>query len=133
MGRKGKNTDYRQLYKDYYNIQFGHDMVVHHIDFDRNNNDIRNLILLPNKLHAKYHFALSMLFGLEKQESLLDGLKLTGPMVPAHYTQWLRIMADTLNEIAPWIQMKVDFEMLPENIFKSTYHTGSPITERTVE
>ena len=39
-----KKLDYRQYYKDYYNI-----------DFDRSNNDINNLLLLPKPLHAKYH------------------------------------------------------------------------------
>lgn len=132
MGRKRKNTNYRQYYKDYFGIEFGSEMAVHHIDFDRSNNDINNLLLLPSRLHSKYHFALSMLFGLDKQVSLIDEMRLSGPMVTAHYPQWLRIMADTLEEVQPWIQMKIDFETLPEDVFKSAYHTGTPITERTV-
>lgn len=50
-----KKFDYRQYYKDYYNIDFGSEYEVHHIDFDRSNNDINNLLLLPKPLHAKYH------------------------------------------------------------------------------
>lgn len=132
MGRKRNQTNYRQYYKDYYGIEFGPDMVVHHIDFDRSNNNIDNLLLLPNTLHAKYHFALSMLVGPEKEKALDKELQLFGPMVPIHYSQWLRIMADTLDEIEPWIRMKMDYDMLPENIFKTTYRTGSPITERSI-
>lgn len=133
MGRKRTSFDYRQLYKDYYGIQFGNDMVVHHIDFDRSNNDIANLLLLPNRLHSQYHFALSMLCGIDKQTSLNNELRLTGPMVSVHYPHWLRIMAETLEEVRPWIQMKIDFETLPGEIFRSAYHTETPITERTVK
>ena len=50
-----KKFDYRQYYKDHYNIDFGSEYDVHHIDFDRSNNDINNLLLLPKPLHAKYH------------------------------------------------------------------------------
>lgn len=133
MGRKRKNFNYRQYYKDYYGIEFGQDMVVHHIDFDRSNNNINNLLLLPNKLHAKFHFALSMLVGLDGERELNKELQLTSPMVPIHYSRWLRIMADTLDEISPWIRMKMDFEMLPEDIYKSAYHTNCVITEKSVE
>lgn len=133
VGRKRKNVDYRKLYKEYYGIEFGREMVVHHIDFDRSNNDINNLLLLPNKLHAKYHFALSMLFGIDKTDNLLDGIKLTGRMPTVFYPQWLRIMADTLEEIEPWIRMKVDFEKIPNSIFDAAYHTENPITERSIK
>lgn len=51
-----KSFDYREFYKRYYNIDFvGKEFEVHHIDFDRENNDIKNLILLPKKLHERYH------------------------------------------------------------------------------
>lgn len=48
-------TNYRNKYKQYYGIDFGKQYIVHHIDEDRNNNDIDNLLLLPNVLHSKYH------------------------------------------------------------------------------
>lgn len=47
--------DYRIKYKKHYEIEFGTDYVIHHIDEDRNNNDISNLLLLPRDLHSKYH------------------------------------------------------------------------------
>ena len=133
MGRKRKHVDYRQLYKDYYGIEFDRNMVVHHIDFDRSNNNIDNLILLPNRVHAKYHCALQMLIGLDMSNALNEELKLTGPMVPMHYSQWLRIMADALDETLPWIKMKYDYENIPQHVFHSVYHTNQPITERSIE
>lgn len=133
MERKRTKVDYRQLYKEHYGLEFGSDMEVHHIDFDRSNNDINNLLLLPSSLHSKYHFVYSMLFGIKYDQSLQEELRLTGPMVPIHYSQWLRKMAETLEEIQPWITMKIDFEMLPRDIFKAAYHTGCPIKPNFVE
>lgn len=132
MGRKRKKVDYRQLYKDYYGITFGQDMVVHHIDFDRSNNDISNLLLLPNRLHAKYHFVLSMLVGLDKKAAFSDEMMLTSPNVAVHYCQWLRKMADVLEEISPWMQMKIDYEILPHEKFEAAYQTIFPITDETM-
>lgn len=54
-----KSFNYRKYYKDYYGIDFDSNYVIHHIDFDRSNNDINNLILLPSKLHSRYHFLLT--------------------------------------------------------------------------
>lgn len=132
MGRNKRKVDYRQLYKDYYNIEFGSDMVVHHIDLDRTNNDIGNLLLLPNWLHAKYHVTLQMLTGLHGEIDLNKELRLTTPMVTAHYSQWLRKMADVLDEVAPWIRMKFDYEIWPSEVFVQAYRTKLPITEDSV-
>lgn len=54
-----KVKSYREKYKRHYNISFGSDMVIHHIDFDRTNNEISNLLLLPRKLHEEYHTILT--------------------------------------------------------------------------
>lgn len=56
-----KSVNYRKIYKDHYNIDFNSDYVIHHIDFDRNNNDISNLLLLPKTLHMRYHELLQAL------------------------------------------------------------------------
>jgi hypothetical protein len=50
-----KLKNYREKYKRHYNIDFGSEYVVHHIDENRQNNDISNLLLLPRDLHSKYH------------------------------------------------------------------------------
>lgn len=47
--------DYRKKYKDCFKIQFGKEYDIHHIDFNHENNDIENLLLLPNDLHQRLH------------------------------------------------------------------------------
>lgn len=53
--------DYRKIYEQHYNITLENDMVIHHIDLDRSNNDISNLLMLPRNLHSKYHMCLNAL------------------------------------------------------------------------
>lgn len=50
-----KLKNYREKYKRYYGIEFGKEFEVHHMDFDRENDDISNLLLLPKELHQRYH------------------------------------------------------------------------------
>lgn len=47
--------NYRRFYEKMCNIKIPKNYEVHHIDFDRNNNNIMNLVLLPKELHNKYH------------------------------------------------------------------------------
>ena len=96
-GRKRKKVDYRQLYKDYYGIDFGDEMVIHHIDFDRSNNSIDNLIMIPKDLHAKYHWNISALGG--GGTGIIDGdFRVNGNLICQ--TSRLRNLAEALDEIA---------------------------------
>lgn len=59
MVQKPTKRNYRQHYKEYFGIEFDNSFAVHHIDKNRNNNDISNLILLPKSLHSKFHLTSS--------------------------------------------------------------------------
>ena len=59
----GYRKDTIDRYKQYYNKHFFVDIdndkfQVHHIDFDRSNNDFSNLLILPAALHRRYHTTL---------------------------------------------------------------------------
>jgi hypothetical protein len=46
--------NYRKIYAEYYgDIPKG--FVIHHMDHNKKNNDIDNLIAIPISLHASYH------------------------------------------------------------------------------
>lgn len=51
--------NYRKIYETECNIKLPKGFVIHHIDFDRNNNSIDNLVALPEELHREYHIAVS--------------------------------------------------------------------------
>ena len=102
MGRKRKHVNYRQLYKVYFGIDFGPEMAVHHIDFNRDNNDINNLLLMPRALHAKYHMHISQLGGA--------GNGMINPDMRANGNIYRDIavkgIAEALEKIDEWVQIK---------------------------
>ncbi len=59
MCKKEINTNmafnYRKSTNYIMKLNSGKKYVVHHIDENRANNSIDNLLLLPNVLHGKYH------------------------------------------------------------------------------
>ena len=113
-----KLKDYRKKYKRYYNIEFSKDYVVHHIDFDRSNNDISNLVLLPRKLHSKYHFCLSCI----RHESGESGpvFLMDGRINSTNYLCWrlslLKDFTDVLEECSRWYDYKCHLDGLMPNV-----------------
>ena len=55
-----------------YGITWDNDLEIHHIDRNRDNNDISNLILLPDYLHHELHNCLQEALFLSEQESARD-------------------------------------------------------------
>ncbi len=53
--------NYRKLYEKHYNLKIPKNWEIHHIDANRNNNDINNLIMLPKKLHKALHNHIGLL------------------------------------------------------------------------
>ena len=48
---------YRQDYEKYYDVKLDNSWHVHHIDYNHNNDNIENLVALPNYLHLELHSA----------------------------------------------------------------------------
>ena len=48
---------YRKYYCKYHGLDLSADYHVHHLDHNRENNHISNLVHLPLSLHARYHAA----------------------------------------------------------------------------
>ena len=51
-------NDYKQIYsKGLKGLSWDSEIYdIHHIDLNHNNNDFRNLVLIPKRLHRKFHF-----------------------------------------------------------------------------
>lgn len=77
--KKVTKFNYRKYYKEYYGIEFGDDMEVHHIDWYRNNNDIKNLLLIPSEVHSCFHLTAKFVkdflnrYGNPKKLDFADG------------------------------------------------------------
>ena len=93
--------DYRAIYKEFYEIEFDSSFVIHHIDFDRTNNDIDNLILLPRGLHSKYHQVIREIQGTPKSENPLIDLKITTDMFYRRFAY--EDLAEVVTKIGDWV------------------------------
>lgn len=93
-------VDYRKKYKKHFNIEFGKEYAIHHIDFDRGNNDINNLLLLPRGLHTKYHASLTTCAGKDHK---ISGY--IGDLEP-HQITAIKTLAEALKEIKKWEKWK---------------------------
>lgn len=67
--------NYRKLYEKHYGIQIPKGFVIHHIDCDRNNNDISNLIMLPNELHQRFHWYFTQIQSVKTGDAAKNYLK----------------------------------------------------------
>lgn len=59
-------VDYRRFYNEFYDDYYmkcfdinlwDSEISIHHMDYNRENNDLSNLVALPRSLHLKYHAA----------------------------------------------------------------------------
>lgn len=114
-----KLKDYRKKYKKYYNIEFSNKYVIHHIDMDRTNNDISNLVLLPKELHGKYHFCLDTcgVKGEKPFQRIIDG-RVGGHLANnlSYEMMMLDSFFDVWYECAKWYDYKLYLEGLCPNI-----------------
>ena len=108
-----KLKNYRLKYKRYYGIDFSDDYVIHHIDFDRSNNDISNLLLLPSELHQRYHFYLTSLCGPYWKEGKLTIETKLSPfgLIPYNNDDLLLGLIETVKECQKWIEYKNNLDM----------------------
>lgn len=96
---------YRELYKKHYGIKFGKDFVVHHIDEDRTNNKIENLILLPSELHSKYHIC-KIMFKHQMTGGFDCSLTYSAMCRRTLQIAYLDEFLEVLNELQKWITYK---------------------------
>ena len=110
-----KLKDYRLKYKRYYGIDFDDQYDIHHIDLDHNNNDINNLLLLPKKLHRKYHFYLNMI----RDVTFTWKIHSSYNCQPEHlYTSRLQDFLEVLNECNKWYDYKLFLDGILPNIHR---------------
>lgn len=104
--------NYRAKYKRYYGIEFDAEYVVHHIDGDRENNDIRNLVLLPRELHSRYHFQKAVVEG-QPLPTVITGNALHSQ---SYFLSCLEEFMETIKECNKWYDYKLFLEGAIPNI-----------------
>lgn len=97
--------NYREKYKRYYGINFGKEFAIHHIDGDRSNNDIKNLLLLPADLHSKYH---GERLNIETafNNNLCTKLTYSGIKLFELQLWYLDKYTEVLKDVSKWVELK---------------------------
>lgn len=113
MVTKPTKNNYRQYYKEYYGINFGDNYAVHHIDGNRNNNNIENLLLLPKSLHSNFH--LTSLFYKDAYELFSPDLKSVLPNGLHYGQEKFKQYIDSVVDIQKWVYYK-EFRYRSEEI-----------------
>ena len=96
--------NYRKLYKEHYCIEFGPEYAIHHIDGDRENNDISNLILLPESLHKRWHNAQGAIAAAEQDPGY--ALAYTTVVNRWRYDTYTEQLHELWQQCVPWIERK---------------------------
>lgn len=107
-----KQEGYRAKYKRYFGINFGKNYVIHHIDGNHSNDDIDNLVLLPSKLHSKYHFQKAII----ESQPFPTRICGNGANSQSYYLTCLEEFLETLNECNKWYDYKMFLEGKLPNI-----------------
>lgn len=110
--------DYKKTYADYYGIIWDSaEFEIHHIDRNRENNDIHNLVLLPKKLHKEYHRIISII--QNDFENGADIFKITNYDI-YHAIEYQKLF-ELKNEIANLYLFQSQFRMICDNLKINNY------------
>ena len=76
------------------------------MDFDKSNNEISNLLLLPGKLHNKYHFLINGLNGMNGEINLDFKIEPNGYGVYMFPYNVMMNLCEVMKEINKWVEKK---------------------------
>ncbi len=104
MIKKPTKNNYRQYYKEHYGIEFGSEFSIHHLDRNRNNNDINNLLLIPSLVHQRYHFLINAIGGI--QDFDFHQLVTNANNLQSYFAK----MSETIKEMGYWANHKFNYD-----------------------
>ena len=122
------NKNYRKYYEAQTGVKIPDGFHIHHIDHDRDNNTIENLVALPEELHTKYH-NLRKKYSLLIEYNLLDIPNTSNKAKTlVHYTRMNNSINDfikCLDHICYWMEVRESlcggFWILPDVYSKKSY------------
>lgn len=117
------NENYRKIYAEATGCEVPKNFDVHHIDFNRQNNDIQNLVALPKELHQRYHESLLYIHSPVKLITKVQSSIQPGHMYNNFTSDKIAEFTAAFDECVKWVDfrnhllgMHQDFHML-----RSTY------------
>ena len=110
--------DYKKKFKEHYNIDFEKDYVIHHIDLNKNNNEITNFMIMPKKLHQTYHFLLNSTCNTDEKDfrriyTIIHSTCICGDQ---YNLSMMSKLLEILNECNKWYDYKLYLDGIIANI-----------------
>ena len=116
------SMNYRKYYEQQTKQKLPKGFDVHHLDFNRENNNISNLVALPKKTHNKYHFLLQQtgidLSPITINDLIPSGIINKGCAFLYHRLQALNSFLEVYQEVQEWVlfrQHLIDNFYLPQD------------------
>jgi hypothetical protein len=98
--------NYRAFYQSQVNKEYNHvDFDIHHINGNRKDNRITNLVALPKKLHHQYHYYKGMKSDYDKCQSEIVGTNEL-PYIAFYIEKFIhnnQKFLDVIKETAKWV------------------------------
>jgi len=94
-----KKSNYRKEYLKYFDLEDDKNFQVHHLDLNRDNNNIYNLVLLPKNVHKRFHFFIAEFRNRENEIVTLD---LSNPFKSIMEVETCAKILPILKEIKKW-------------------------------
>ena len=114
--------DYRRFYIDVLNIEeLSQKFVIHHIDYNRNNNKLSNLVALPRKLHNDLHEYYNKLFINISFDKELKGIIDSGNGYNSFLLMFIKEYCEVYEEATKWLDYKYYFLSTVSNIHNLSY------------
>lgn len=99
-------TNYRKIYENKTGLKIPKGYEIHHIDMNRKNNDFSNLIMLPKKLHKKYHSTIEECSNHIKGEELILNICVEQAGCICYDSYIFEKIKDVLLECSIWLDYK---------------------------
>lgn len=116
--------DYRKYYKKELGVNLTSDFHVHHIDLDKTNNDISNLVALPRVLHGKYHAAIMRIKPVSQYLPLCTKLSYQGEQCNSYAIYCMEQFQNVYSECVKWVMFR-DYHLgLTANMFGLSYEVN---------
>ena len=113
--------NYRKIYEEACNIKIPKSYEIHHIDSNRENNMLSNLVMLPKELHNKYHLLLDE---YKRSQSCKIDFLITGNRLctETYISNLLKQLLETLEECNKWCDYKYYLLHMLPNIHNIEVH-----------
>lgn len=115
--------NYRKFYEEQTKTKLPKNFEVHHIDLNRENNDISNLVAIPKKLHQELHSRFDSLYIPENKFELLPQgiLGTKGSGFNWFVFNQFKLYEEVCSEVSKWIDHRDYLRGLIMNINNLKY------------